>query len=367
MRIDDVTLTLFTWTGIPAVSYHNVGITERVSNLGLLTIRTSDGIDGHAFLGGSTHPASMDGPGLIRTLKPLLMGQDPLARERLYHAVHAQSRTVSYRAIGAVDVALWDIAGKKAGLPIHAMLGSYRTEIPAYASSEMFQHPEQYVDNALHFKNAGWRAYKIHPPRIPAEDIKVCEAVRKAVGDEYTLMLDSTWAYTYEEALRVGRAIERQNFYWFEDPLRDRDIYGYVKLRQKLDVPIMATEMPEGPLDSYPIWITEKATDFLRGDVFLKGGITTMVKTAHLAEAFNLRYEIHIGGNSLNDLAGLHVAMAVKNCQFFEILLPNAAQQYGLVEDIQVDAQGLVHAPQGPGLGARIDFDLIKRNTEAVL
>lgn len=367
MKIDDVTLTLFRWDGIPAVTYHNVGVTVQVSNLGLLTIRTSDGIEGHAFLGGSTHPASMDGPGLIRNLKPLLMGQDPLARERLYHIIHAQSRTVSYRAIGAVDVALWDIAGKKAGLPIHQLLGNYRTAIPAYASSQMFPHPEQYAEDALVFKNAGWHAYKIHPPRRPAEDIRVCERVRATVGDDYTLMLDSTWAYTYEEALRVGRAIERQDYYWFEDPLRDRDIYGYVKLREKLDIPIMATEMPEGGLDSYAIWITEKATDFLRGDVFLKGGITTMVKTAHLAETFNLPYEIHIGGNSLNDLAGLHVAMAIKNCQFFEVLLPEAAQKYGLLDDITVDPDGLVRAPEGPGLGAKIDFDLIKSKTEAVL
>jgi L-alanine-DL-glutamate epimerase-like enolase superfamily enzyme len=367
MKIDDVSLTLFKWSGIPAVSYHNVGITEKESNLGLLTIRTSDGIEGHAFLGGSTHPASMDGPGLIRNLKPLLLGRNPLDREFLYHMIHAQSRTVSYRAIGAVDVALWDIAGKKAGLPIHRLLGSYRTSIPAYASSQMFPHPEQYQEDALFFKNAGWQAYKVHPPRRPAEDIKVCEAVRKSVGEGYTLMLDSTWAYTYEEAMRVGRAIERQGYYWFEDPLRYSDIYGYVKLREKLDIPIMATEMPEGGLDTYAIWIMEKATDFLRGDVFLKGGITTMVKTAHLAEAFNMHYEIHIGGNSLNDLASLHVAMAVKNCQFFEVLLPELAQKYGMVEDIVVDPSGMVHAPEGPGLGARIDFDLIRRRTEAVL
>jgi L-alanine-DL-glutamate epimerase-like enolase superfamily enzyme len=367
MTIDDVSLTLFRWSNIPAAAYHNVGTTTQESMLGLLTIKTSDGVEGHAFIGGSTHPASLDGPALIHVLKPLLLGRNPLDREFIYHLIHAQTRAVSYRCIGAVDVALWDIAGKMAGLPIHRLLGTYRTSIPAYASSQMFQHAEQYREDAVKFRDAGWQAYKIHPPRRAAADIRVCEAVREAVGDDYALMLDSTWAYGYEDALRVGRAIERQGYLWFEDPLGARDIYNYVKLREKLDIPIMATEMPEGGFDSYAIWITEKATDFLRGDVFLKGGITTMVKTAHLAEAFNLGYEIHIGGNSLNDLAGLHVAMAIRNCRYFEVLMPATAHRYGVIEDIEVGADGMVKAPEGPGLGAKIDFELIKRMTETVL
>lgn len=105
---------------------------------------------------------------------------------------------------------------------------------------------------------------------------------------------------------------ERLRFQWYEDPLTENDIYNCVKLREKLDIPIMATEMPAGGIDTYATWITEGATDYLRGDVSLKGGITTMVKTAHLAEAFNMQYEIHHGGNSINNTAGLHVAMAIR-------------------------------------------------------
>src|SRR5690606_9419186 len=101
------------------------------------------------------------------------------------------------------------------------------------------------------------------------------------------------------------------------------------KLRQALRIPIMATEYPLAGLDSYAIWLTERATDYLRGDVAVKGGITTVLKTAHLAEAFRMNYEIHHGGNSLNNLANLHVTMALRNCEFFEVLLPEAAQKYG--------------------------------------
>ena len=80
-----------------------------------------------------------------------------------------------------------------------------------------------------------------------------------------------------------------------------------------------------------------------------------------------MNFEIHHGGNSLNNVANVHVIMAIRNCEFFEVLLPAGAQKYGLVQDIEVDAQGLVHAPSGPGLGATIDFELIQRQTTTVL
>ena len=92
-----------------------------------------------------------------------------------------------------------------------------------------------------------------------------------------------------------------------------------------------------------------QATDFLRGDVAVKGGITTLVKTAHLAEAFRMNYEVHHGGNSLNNVANLHVIAAIRNTTFFEVLLPDGAQKYGLEQDIEVGRDGMVHVPNGAG------------------
>ncbi len=367
MKITDVTITLFTWDGIPQTSYGEHKRFGGASQLGLLAIVTDEGITGHAFLGSSRQAADIDAPGLIRYLKPVLMGQDPLHRERLYQALWKRARTTTTRVVGAIDVALWDIAGKAAGLPIHKLLGSFRDRAPAYASSQILPGAAAYAEEALHYKSLNWLAYKMHPPQNWREDIKVSEAVRKAVGDDYTLMLDPGWCYNYEEALRVGFVLDDLKFHWYEDPLADQDIYNYVKLKQKLRTPIMATEYPQAGLDSYAQWITQGATDFLRGDVAVKGGITTMMKTAHLAEAFHMNYEIHHGGNSLNNVANLHVIMAIPNSQFFEVFLPDAAHKYGLIHDIEVDKDGYVHAPTGPGLGAAIDFDLIKRKTVAVL
>ena len=176
-------------------------------------------------------------------------------------------------------------------------------------------------------------------------------------------MLDSTWSYTYADALRVGRAAEALDFRWYEDPLNEEDIYSYRKLREKLDIPILATEYPQGDIGTYAVWITERATDALRGDIPVKGGLTTMLKTAHLAEAFHMNYEVHHGGNSLNNMAQLHFVCSLANTTYFEVLLPHGAHKYGVMNDIEIDQDGMAHCPQTPGIGAEIDFELIKRHT----
>jgi L-alanine-DL-glutamate epimerase-like enolase superfamily enzyme len=196
MKITDVRLTLFAWDDIPATTYgRHTGRFSGSSQLGLLTIGTDEGVQGHAFLGSAMRGAQMDAPSLIHYLKPLVLGQDPLDRERLYQAMSQKIRNTTFRAIGAMDIALWDIAGKIAGLPIHKLLGSYRTSVPAYASSAVLPSKEAYAEEAARFKADGWTAYKIHPPTDTAVDIEVSIAVSGDVCDGFSVMLDSTWSY----------------------------------------------------------------------------------------------------------------------------------------------------------------------------
>jgi L-alanine-DL-glutamate epimerase-like enolase superfamily enzyme len=334
--------------------------------LGVVTVQTDAGVDGHAFLGSSRQGADAYVGPLIEFVKPAIMGANPLDIGAIWHRLWRMNRSVSTEAIGAVDVALWDVAGKVANLPIHRLLGTCRDRVPAYASSGWLPTPEAYGEEAQRFKTLGWPAYKIHPHGIPRDDIKICRAVRNAVGDDMTLMLDSIWAYGYEDAVRVGRAIEALDFFWYEDPLADEDIYNYIKLRNKLDIPIMSTEFAPGRLYGMAQWIQQMATDILRGDVAVTGGITPLVKIAHLAEAFRMKCEIHHGGNSLNNVANLHVIMAVNNCDYYEVFPSHGANKFGLVKDIEVDKQGLVYAPEKAGLGYEIDWDLVKRETVQV-
>ncbi len=344
--------------------------------MGVLVISTDEGIDGHCFL-------SYPGPGpdaianqIMRFVKPRLIGEDPLDIGRHWATMHGALRwSLDPIAVGSVDVALWDIAGKAAGLPIHRMLGTCRTTVPAYLSSGQHATAEAYADEALYWKQQGWSGYKLHPPsalflRRPGvtihDDIRASEAVRDAVGPDMTLMMDSSWGYSYTDALRVGRAIEALDFEWYEDPLPAEDLHGYVRLKQQLSIPLMATEITRGGLGALPEWIVRGATDFVRGDVIIKGGITGMMKIAHLAEAFNLPCEVHAGYHAIGNVANLHVTMAVPNAPWYEALPFNKSGDhdlihlhYGLTAPLEIDADGLVHAPTGPGLGVEIDWDLI--------
>ena len=227
MKITDVTLTFFAWEGLPSISY-GLTIHSRGGStvLALLTILTDEGVVGHSLLGSAIRSAEVDGRLLIQVLKPLLLGQDPLDREHIGQKLWANARATSVRVVGAVDTALWDLAGKAASMPIHQLLGSYRHALPAYVSSPLYQSEGEYSDEALRYKSQGIQAYKVHAPHPWTKDISVCESVRKAVGSDFRLMLDATGSYDYATALRVGRALEELRFYWFEDPLSDWDIYN---------------------------------------------------------------------------------------------------------------------------------------------
>lgn len=351
------------------------GIDDGRLPMGVLVISTDEGIDGHCTL-------SFPGPGpdaiarqISQFLKPILLGSDPLAIGHLWRRMQSVGRWYADPiAVGSVDIALWDIAGKAAGLPVHTLLGMCRTTVPVYFSSG--QHPtlEAYADEAVYWKEQGWTGYKLHPPTAPfrregvtvRDDIAACAAVRDAVGDDVALMLDSSWGYNFGEAIDVGRAIEELGYLWYEDPLAAEDIHGYIRLKRTLSIPLMATEITRGGLYSLPQWIVTGATDFLRGDVVIKGGITGMMKIAHLAEAFSMNCEVHSGYNASGNLANLHVTMAIDNCDWYEVITFNRSGHheldhldYGLVEPLRIDDHGLLHAPAAPGLGVDIDWDLI--------
>ena len=358
MVITDVKVELYNWHTEPWHSIPGV-VNGGDQQLGIVEIGTDEGLTGKAFLGSSRQGADHHLPGLIQILKPMLMGRNSQDIGAIWWDMWKQNRQATTQAIGAVDICLWDLNGQRAGQPIHRLLGTCKDSVPAYSSTARHATAEEYAEEAIRFKEMGWTAHKLHPHGEPEADIRICRAVREAVGPDIKLMLDSMWAYRYADAVRVGRAIEDLDYYWYEDPLVEEDLYNYVKLCAKLDIPIMSTEFAPGRYYGMAPWIMNRSTDFLRGDVAVTGGITPMVRLCHLAEGFNMQCEIHHGGNSLNNVANLHVTMAVPNCEFYEVFPCTGENKFGLVEDIEVDGRGLVHAPTGPGLGFEIDYDLL--------
>ena len=329
----------------------------------LVRILTDEGIEGNGITTGGRGMAEY-----LSILKPALLGQDPLDREKIWQELwHLDRLTfLPQLALGAIDVALWDIGGKAAKLPIYKLLGAYRDKVKAYASSMTLPNVEAYVQQALHYKSKGYTAYKIHAWGIPDKDVEVCKAVREAVGYDMDLMFDAM-GYGHGEALRVGRELEKLSFYWYEEPVQDYDIHGYIQLSKALDIPVLGTEVIPGSIYSTPEYIVRGAVDIIRGDVLFKGGITAIKKMAALAEAFGMNMEIHTNCNPLGNAAHMHVTCSIKNCEFYEVFVPEEYFNFGVKEDIRIDDEGYAHVPQQPGLGMEIDWDSIDKWTITTL
>ncbi len=319
----------------------------------VLKIITDDGVEGFAF--GSeaiARPA-------VKVIKPEIVGRDPLDREWIWQRLwylydYGRLMPFPLGAISAVDIALWDIAGKHFGVPIYKLLGAYREEIKVYGSSWGQHTSEDYVKEINECREHGITAYKIHPFwRVGEKDIQTCREVREAIGPDMKLMLDPASHYTREEALLVGRELEKLNFYWFEEPIPDHDIEGLIMLREKLKIPICATETVPLSMFSIPEYLTRRATDMVRCDTWLTGGITPCKKIADMCNAFGVQCEIHANWFPTCNVANLHIMCAIKNCEFYEMIWPE--RRYGLKEYPVLDSEGNIHVPQKPGLGTDID------------
>lgn len=255
-----------------------------------------------------------------------------------------------------------------AGLPISRLLGRYRDSIAAYASSITMRDPAQYGDEAVRIAEAGFAGYQGSSARDLAGAIAACRAARRAVGDDYVLMVDTSGGLDYSEALRLGRELRNMGYLWFEDPLPEDDIINSAQLRQKLSIPIMATEYSPGGFHAFAPWITNGATDYLRGDVAVKGGLTGIMKASVLADAFS-----HAVRNSpWRQLAEQHRPTACRNVYAEHDLFRDPAP--GCCAEIRRDRRsrrrspnGQVNAIDGPGLGVEVDMALIRRGTLEVL
>jgi len=368
MKITDIQIHVCEHTSVIEDDQFRSG---QKSELEFLVVRliTDEGIEGHSF-GFAGRGARMAGQIAATLIKPWLLGKDPFYREALWHESRMNDRWWGHMPIytyGPFDVALWDIAAKRAGLPLYKYLGAYRDCVPTYASSLVHPAPEDYAQEALACQARGLHGYKLHPPGDYKFDLAAYKACREAVGDDFILMADPVAAYTHHQALRMGRELEKLNYYWLEEPLYDVDLYGLKKLTRALDIPICGTEVIAGSHYSAAQCIHEQVVDIVRTDVSWKGGITPVMKTAHLAEAFGLQCELHTAIYHPLELVNLHCACAMKNCEFFELLWPAEVYNFGLVEEIQIDEAGYAHVPDEPGMGIALDWDLIEKATVEIL
>ena len=349
----------------------------------LTRISTDEGAAGY-YLGGRGH-GDQDGLGadqravLEGRIKALVLGQDPFDRERFWHWLWVAN--VDENLISVLDMALWDLQARAFGLPVYKLLGGCRDKVRAYASTyPNMGTPEVYAEHALQCKQQGYTHYKIHPyyfwdpikqepdPGRPShlqQDIEVCQAVRAAVGPDMVLSFDPWGTYrTYEEAYRVGRALEELNFVWYEHPMPEYRVSTYEKLCRELDIPILSPEIAAGSLYTRADWILRGASDMSRIDV-LRGGITGVRKMVAVCEAYGVKCELHMSGFANLQMLG---STSEDVCGYYErgLLAPGVDTETPppYLEAIcdPLDSEGYVHLPQEPGMGYRIVWDYIEEH-----
>ncbi|HYR48068.1 MAG TPA: enolase C-terminal domain-like protein [Candidatus Polarisedimenticolia bacterium] len=330
----------------------------------VVRVKTDEGLEGVA--GASTYLGATGVAAAVAEMKPLLIGEDPLYREKIWQRLNEVSiLMVPPHSIAVLDCALWDLAGRAAGLPVYKLLGAQRDRVTAYASSLTYSTLADFQREIDAYLKSGFRAVKLHVWGDPDRDIELCTAIRKQVGPAFPLMVDAVGSYSLNDALRVGRKLDELGFEWFEMPLRDSHIAAYKTLADALDIAVTSGEVHTRTYQEAANYLTTGAWDILRIDALISGGITATKKAASLAEALGLRCEIHSFGYTLNQAANLQVIGSVANSQYFECPMPLGEYGAGMLDVINLEPDGTVCVPNKPGLGVEVDWEKMDALTVA--
>lgn len=295
---------------------------------------------------------------LARNLAPQLIGRDPERVEEIWKALffhtHATAvGAITSLALATIDTALWDMRCHRSGRPLHIEAGGAQRSVPLYTTEGGWLHIDTaaLVEDALRAKQAGFGGSKIKVGRPPKEDVSRLSAVREAVGDGFEIMVDGNQGASVDEAIRRARLYEPLDLAWYEEPLPAEDLGGHIRLSASTSLPIAVGESIYS-LSHFREYLQRDACSVVQVDVARIGGITPWLKTAHLAEAFNVAVCPHF-------LMELHVALsaAVPNGRWIEYIPQlDALTTTGM----RIESGHAVPSDE-PGLGIAWDWAAIDR------
>jgi L-alanine-DL-glutamate epimerase-like enolase superfamily enzyme len=322
-------------------------------------------------------------------LAPRVLGADPTRPELLWQRMLWPSHQLGTggalpMALSGIDIAVWDLLGQLAGLPLSRLLGGHQDQVRAYASGGFYFDGKDAAALAEEFKACvarGYRHGKLKVGRTPdtpmnplahmvepdfatvslAQDLARVRAVREAVGDDFHLMVDANNAWDLSTALAAGREYDRLGVHWFEEPVATDDRAGSARLAAALDTAVAGYET-ETQLSGFRDLIGAGAVDIVQPDVIWAGGITGCRRIAALAYAAGLRCVPHVYSTAVSIAANLHFMASLPNCYLLEFdQNPNALRTELLTEPIEPDADAVVTVPDRPGLGIRLDRTTLGR------
>jgi L-alanine-DL-glutamate epimerase-like enolase superfamily enzyme len=334
----------------------------------LVRVDTDEGVSGYGEC--LVRLAPMAAASIVEgILKPVVVGQDPfhveLIWDRMYRTMRGRGHSKGFfiEAMSGVDIALWDVMGKALGQPIHRLLGSYgRDRLPVYASSLLFKPTEVLVREAEELAAQGYPAVKLKVGQGAGTDLRNVREIRRALGVGVKLMADANSAYDTLEAMELGRQLEAEGVYWFEEPVAPDNLDGYSRLAHAFSMPVAGGES-EFTRWAFKELLVREAIDIVQPDLGRCGGFTEGRKIAALASAFDVPVAPHSGASSAVAIAAaIQWAAALPNMLTFEWMYPeNPLREELLVEPLAPMRDGFVDVSQKPGLGIEIDQRALAR------
>jgi L-alanine-DL-glutamate epimerase-like enolase superfamily enzyme len=348
------TMLRIPWPDTPWLKGHAFGASR---NLLVLDVETKSGIIGMGYLFSFRPGLRAIAAALEEAILPRVVGKDATAVEQIWHDLWHATATynrggIVTMAMSALDIALWDAVGKRAGLPLHRLWGHFRSQIPAYGSG-CFRGSggDAMIAKALHYKSQGYKAIKMQVAHTNdlRRDLDNVRRMREALGPDVDIMIDVNQGWTADVAIAMGRKMEPYDIYWLEEPVPADDYKGYMRVADALSMRVVGGETHFTRFDLRPFFETP-LIPILQPDP-MRGGFTDLRKTAVLAETWGLSIAPHL-------FPELNVQLLAS--------IPNGLwiEEMGLSNDLFVDpvpvVNGIISAPERPGHGLAFKPEILR-------
>ncbi len=305
----------------------------------------------------------------ISGLASVIIGENPLEirhlNDKMYEASFDYGRGgVVFHTIGGIDIALWDIAGKYYNQPVYRLLGGpFQTRIPAYASTLFGSDGKETAEEGEKWAGKGFTSVKFgwHPMGQSEKlDLELVEGARQGIGDNRNLLVDAGCCWDTATAIKRAQQFEDYNLFWLEEPLARDNIDGYKQLSTVSRIPIAAGE---GEAGRYAFrGLLERGGIHIAQIDLVRNGITETMRIADMAEDRGLKVVNHHWSSDINLAASLHFLASRKSTFILEYCVAESPLRWEVTrKKMELDAEGYVHVPEGPGLGIELNEETVER------
>ena len=349
MKITDITLECYEWPRHTPIRNGKHVYTH--ASLNLVSVHTDEGVTGVGI-------SAAGGPfaqAMVERYKRDLIGHDPVNVERLWHIMWTPKLTgrrgLTTRVISGIDIALWDLRGKLANMPLYKLLGGAHDRIPTYIAGGYYEEGKGLRELQAEMEEnlaMGARAIKMKIGGASIrEDVERVRAVREVIGPDVKLLVDANCAYRVYEAIQIAKRMEEFDPFWFEEPLPPDDYRGHTQVVRATSIPI-ATGENEYTRYGFRDLIEHEGAAILNADAKILGGITEFMKVAALAQAYDLPIAPH-GSQDVH----VHLVTAIQNGLLLEYYRDSVDPMWGkmFIETLRLNDDGTVSPPGRPGLG----------------